>query len=235
MFLPRRRQRRLLLPPGWMALGFLLLLGCLALLTHRRQLLLPNVMQMTIPPLQPSKANSWGVPVYGTIAELNRFRPWHDADFMGTPISDFLATETIKIAIRTINADFSHAGGVRIRFQQQATYGNLVDVLDMMNVENQKKYWFDFRHQPFTLYVITDRRLPFKASSNGGEVFSCGGVFIQHFEKPLPEFTFQQLLNELRQAASTLWQQDWQPSILLLAAISSLSFYRLNCLHRAAR
>lgn len=35
LFLPRRYYRRLLLPLGWVALGFLLLLGCQALLSHR--------------------------------------------------------------------------------------------------------------------------------------------------------------------------------------------------------
>ncbi|MGI4736024.1 MAG: hypothetical protein ACRYG7_12685 [Janthinobacterium lividum] len=51
MFLPRRHYRRLLLPPGWVALGFLLLLGCLALLSHRQQLRLENVLQLTMPRL----------------------------------------------------------------------------------------------------------------------------------------------------------------------------------------
>jgi len=32
MYVPRRHYRRLLLPPGWVALRFLLLLGCQVLL-----------------------------------------------------------------------------------------------------------------------------------------------------------------------------------------------------------
>jgi hypothetical protein len=225
MFLPRRRQRRLLLPPGWVALGFLLLLGCLALLTHERQLRLPNVMQMTMPPLYSSKANSWVVPVYGTVAELNRLRPWHDADFVGAPLNDFVNAEATQIAIRAINADSSHAGGVRIRFQPQATYGNLVDALDVMNIENQKKYWLDIRHQPITLYAVTDKALP--PDSVRQQMFLCG---FRYFEIPTPTEVLS-----LKQLLESLWQHDWRPSVVLLAVVSSLSIYQLSRSRQTAR
>lgn len=88
MFLPRRQYRCLLLPPGWLALGFLLLLGCQALLTHERQLHLSNVMQLTMPPLKPEKSNSCLIEtsVYESVTNLNVLRPWHNADFTGNPI-----------------------------------------------------------------------------------------------------------------------------------------------------
>jgi hypothetical protein len=60
----------------------------------------------------------------------------------------------------------------------------------------------------------------------------CGGVFV---EKLAPKLTFQQLLNELRQKASSLSQQNWRPSMLLLALISSLSICRLGNLRRSSR
>jgi hypothetical protein len=65
-------------------------------------------------------------------------RPWHDAEFIGAPLTDFLVTATIENAVLAINADTSHIGGVRIRFSQQATYANLIKTLDLMNIFNQK-------------------------------------------------------------------------------------------------
>jgi len=52
----RRFRRPLLLPPGWVALGFLLLIGCLLLQAHWRQLRLVNVVQLTMPPLRADTA-----------------------------------------------------------------------------------------------------------------------------------------------------------------------------------
>jgi hypothetical protein len=99
-----------------------------------------------------------------------------------------------------------------------------------MNSLNQKKYWLDIHREPTTLYVITEERLTSKST----EPLLSGCVINQHIEELPPELTFQQLLNELRQAANSLWQHPWRPSALLLLVISSLSIYRLYCLHSAA-
>jgi hypothetical protein len=230
MFLPRRRQRRLLLPPGWVALGLLLLLGCFALLTHERQLQLINVLQLTLPSIKPSSSAPWNDFVYKRPAELNTLRPWHDAEFVGASLHDFMNAEDAEAAIRTINADSSCLGGVRIRFHQGATYGNLVDVLDIMNIENQKKYWLDFRHQPFTLYAITDKQSSVLKIKNSlyDDCMLCNDVFIHAPPGP----TFQQLLFK---KFVLLQQQVWRLPILLLVAISALSFYRLSRVRRAIR
>jgi hypothetical protein len=234
MFLSRRRQRRLLLPPGWVALGFTLLLGCLVLLSHERQMRLPTVMQLTMPPLKPEESTPWltKTPIYRLVATLDLLRLWHDVDFVGAPLNDFANAEIAKTAMRAMITDSSHEGGVRIRFRQQATYANLIKALDLMNVFNQKKYWLDIRHKPITLYAITEKQLPLKEPCDSREIFMCGGVFV---EKLAPKLTFQQLLNELRQKASSLSQQNWRPSMLLLALISSLSICRLGNLRRASR
>jgi hypothetical protein len=226
MFLPRRRQRRLLLPPGWLALGFLLLLGCLALLTHERQLKQPTVIQLTMPPLKPDKSDIWlTAPAYKPVDKLNVLRPWHDTDFVGTPLNDFVNAKATQIAIRAINADSSHAGGVRIRLQQGATYGNLVNALDIMNIENQKKYWLDIRHQPITLYAVTDKALP--PDSVHQQMFVCG---TRDYEIPAPAEVLS-----LKQLVESLWQHAWRPSVLLLAALSNLSIYRLSSFRQPAR
>jgi hypothetical protein len=218
MYLPRRHSRRLLLPPGWVALGLLLLLGCQALLTHWRQMRLPNVMQLQMPPWKPSEGKFWGVPVYGSKAELNNFRPWHDAEFTGAPINDFVNDAFTETAVKAIQADTSQAGGMRIRFGRHATYSNLIKVLDMMNYLNQKRYWLDIRHNPITLYAITNKPLPASAYV---PVFTCGySSYVESYTTPPAEPAFWQKLTDL-------WQRDWRPSALLFAAIISLNCYQV--------
>ena len=218
MYLPRRHSRRLLLPPGWVALGFLLLLGCQALLTHRRQMRLPNVMQLQMLPWKPSKGDTWSVPVYGSKVELNNFRPWRDAEFTGAPINDFANAAFTETAIKAIKADTSQAGGVRIRFGQHAAYSNLIRVLDMMNYLNQKRYWLDIRHNPTTLYAITNKPLPASAYVS---VFVCGTPnYIESYTIPPVEPVFWQRLMDL-------WHRDWRPSAMLFAVIVSLSCYQV--------
>ena len=53
-YLPRRHRRRLLLPPGWVALAGLLLLGCLALRPWQERLKRQVVLELTMPPLNKS-------------------------------------------------------------------------------------------------------------------------------------------------------------------------------------
>ena len=148
MLNPRRVRRRLLLPPGWVALGFLLLLGCQALQPWAGQLKVWNVMQITMLPLQGERS----LPV-----EINKFRNWHDITFNGNQRSDFFNAAATEAAIRKINADSSHDGGVRVRFNSGSTYANLVRVLDIMSYTGQEKYGLDIRYQPATLYAITNR------------------------------------------------------------------------------
>lgn len=128
-------------------------------------------------------------------------------------------------AVKAINVDTAHAGGVRIRFHQQATYNNLIVVLDLMTRLNQKKYWLDTQHNLTTLYAITDEPLP--PDSVHQQEFLCGNSL---YEFPLPTET-----TSLKQLLASLWQQAWRPSALLLAVISVLNFYYLTRPRRLAR
>jgi|GEM_PF-5412373 len=149
--LPHRSYRPLLLPPGWVALGLLLLLGCLALQAHWRQLRLVNVLQITMPPLKADTAILTFYRVNGVkrdtadynpyidagaknaLVKINRMRPWHTVNFGGQPLADFFNAQVIESTILAISADSGRAGGVRIQFRAGATYANLTKVLDIMN------------------------------------------------------------------------------------------------------
>lgn len=224
MLVSRRVRRRLLLPPGWVALGFLLLLGCQALQPWQRQLKQWNVMQITMPALHVDKSASWNKVVYQSPAQLNTFRAWHTIDFDGQGLSDFFSAASTESAIRKIIADTSHVGGVRIRFLPGATYANLVTVLDIMNYTNQKKYWLDIHYQPSTLYAITVLPTHLKSVP----IFLCGtrdNVVCIIPKQP----GFQQLLADFWKTLKSPAGYIWVPVALLLAVTICSSMWRLFC------
>ncbi len=223
MLVPRRVRRRLLLPPGWVALGFLLLLGCQALRPWAGQLKRWNVLQITMPKMKltPEDLKAYGSAYqlpYKTIAELNEARPWHNVEFEGEPLSDFLSAATTESAIRKIITDTSHAGGVRVRFLPGATYANLVRVLDIMLYTDQKKYWLDVHHEPITLYAITLKK-EIAANKLTPVYLGCCtcGPYLSTTAGEAPWWLeFQKL-----------WLKSWQPITLSLALISMLNLWSL--------
>ena len=242
MLVPRRMRRRLLLPPGWVALGFLLLLGCQALQPWAGRLRQWNALQLTMFPLKADTStsyfrflkkypehklkkefNPYVTPLQNVAANtLQKMRPWHNVEFNGNRLADFLSAATTESAIRKIIADTSHAGGVRIRFLPRATYANLVKVLDIMNYTNQKKYFLDIHHQPTTLYAITDEPLP--ADSILRTTWICGGIRIM---PPPTKFTLQQLFSEMKQRLVSLEERNWRIPMLLMVLINSLGLWRI--------
>jgi hypothetical protein len=232
MHVPRRHHRRLLLPPGWVALGLLLLVGCQGLLTHRRQLRLQNVLGLTMPALKQDTAmnrflkyhKDYDLP-YKTLGELDIARNWRTVEYWGMLLTDSDNRVHVKAAIQAINADVAHEGGVRIRLHEHATYADLVEVLDMMNSCGQRKYFLDIHHQPITLYAITDKPLP--VDSIRSLTFSCG-TRCYEYHKPTGGPTFEQLW-------LSCWQQAWRLSMLLFVVLTGLSIYRLAHPRPAAR
>lgn len=116
-----------------------------------------GMLRLTLFPLNPDSAErrQIGIP-YKTLAELDTIRPWHDAEFAGRAVDDFIAFERVIQFVKAIQADTSHEGGVRIRFKRHATFGSLVAALDIMDTLNLHRYWLDIKHEPLTLYVITN-------------------------------------------------------------------------------
>lgn len=218
MLVLRRVRRRLLLPPGWVALGFLLLLGCQALRPWVGQVRLWNVIQITMPALRPDK---WNRIPQQSPWQLNRLRTWHTIEFRGRKSSDSLSAVVIESATQKIIADYRHAGGVRVRFLPGATYANLIRVLDIMNYAGQKKYWLDIHHQPITLYAITEKSLAIAPP----KCLPCDDA-IRSPSTPAAQ-VFQQLLTEFWQRIESLKERVWRQSLLLLLVISSLSLWRL--------
>ena len=230
MIVPRRVRRRLLLPPGWVALGFLLLLGCWQLRFWERQLRQVRVLQLTMPALKPKKSElqlfgrkfekEYKI-MYMSPTQLSAFRNWYDTELKGNEINDFLNAATTESAVRKIIADINHANGVRIRFLPGATYANLVEALTIMNRTDQKKYWLDIRHQPTTLYAITVRQEP---SRNTVAPFYLGCCTCGPY-MPKQNGKLAGLVK-----IKSLWVNPWRPTTSLLVLIGALSL--LPLLHR---
>ncbi|TFZ64674.1 hypothetical protein E4631_19375 [Hymenobacter sp. UV11] len=239
MLISRQVCRRLLLPPGWVALGFLLLLGCQALRPWAGQLKRWNVLQITMPPLkvdtsylsflkkypEPKAVNDFKpyvTPLQTVGASvLQKLRPWHNVEFSGNRLPDFFSAATTESAIRKIIADTNHAGGVRIHFLPGATYANLVKVLDIMNYTNQKKYFLNIHHEPTTFYAITNEPSP----AHSSPLFMGECIRIM---PPLPaKPTLNQLLLDFWQQLETLCERPWRLLILLLFVVAGLSLWQL--------
>ncbi|WP_210518917.1 hypothetical protein [Hymenobacter terricola] len=156
LHLPRRHRRKLLFPPGLLALAGLLWLGCVALSSHPEQLKRHSVMQLTMPPLSSSDI-IWPMPhAYGyahrepqlRYSTLPHLRTWFTVEFGQGPALDNRAAHEIKMALRSLalgSDDLPTSNGLRVVFGAHARYASLVLVLDLMNQHNIRKYFFDAR------------------------------------------------------------------------------------------
>ncbi|MVN74896.1 hypothetical protein GO988_01000 [Hymenobacter sp. HMF4947] len=234
MFVPYRFRRRLLLPPGWLSLGFLLLLGCLELRTQWRQLRLANMVQLTMPALKPdttglasykrfsgSTETPFNTP-YQSVSKLDELRPWRTVEYGGNPLADFFSASTIEASLVAMQADSTYASGLRIRLRASATYKDLVKMLDMMLVANQKRYWLDTRHKPIILYAITNKELPRKRRTYNSINNAWGCCVCVSYVPLAPDEP--NWLTELK----SLQQQIWRPSVLVLVMLIILSLFRLT-------
>ena len=232
--LPRRHRRRLLLPPGLLALAGLLLLGCLALRPWQERLTRRSVLQLTMP-VPPRPANSrpvgnpairWYLP---TVAEATVMRPWHTAYFTGRTNNDVSEQRRIAAMTHAILIDSLNSNGIRVRFAQKARYEQLVFLLNLMEKEGFRKYWIDFYHSPITFYALTDA---YKPITEFNSRILCGGVitfpppppplkpFWVRFDDWITEFwSFHWLL--------PLERPEWRAPLVLLALLFLLSFRRL--------
>lgn len=101
----------------------------------------------------------------------------------------------------------------------------------LMNRENVKRYWLDFKHKSTTLWAFTDVRL---GPGNGGSgAFICGTRYI-----PMPEHSppsaFATYSNELMAGVkhpaslNALIPTPWLAPICLLITIAALGTWRIR-------
>jgi hypothetical protein len=118
-----------------------------------------GMLPLTLQPLHPRSAQRRLLDYpYKMAIEVDAVQRWHNVDYTGAPITDFIAFASVSASIQAIKADTSHRSGVRICFQQRATFNSLVATLDILVTLSQDRYcryWLDIKHEPLTLYAIT--------------------------------------------------------------------------------
>ncbi|NVO84139.1 hypothetical protein [Hymenobacter terrestris] len=223
--LPRRHRRRLLLPPGLLALAWLLWLGCVAL-PQVRGVVPQHVMEVGFPPLH---KNLWGYPVDASLQEIAAFRPWQTLAVTGNLFEDYFSLRNAQAFFRHLEADPNHNRGLQVRIGQEASYSSLIQLLDWCNVYDMKRYWVDIRHEPTTLYTFTSKPDP---NYKGIPDWVCGvsgGYLPPVLHKPFwVQFDdFVTAFWEFGWFASLL-SPDWRNSTLLLLLLGAVSAYRLS-------
>ncbi|MBO2011728.1 hypothetical protein [Hymenobacter negativus] len=236
-YLPRRYRRKLLFPPGLLALAGLLWLGCVAVGSWREQLKPRYAISITTPVRlihhdSQFPTIQFELPNPDSVCESCN---WHNASFTGNPIADKHEQALVVKYVRNIIADTMHAGGIRIRFTPTAHYASLVFILNLMNEKAVKKCWLDITRKPVTYYVITNAykskiikpkttievaTIPMHCLLNNDVIYSQNKPSDIELTKSLAGFWKLKWLRPLR-------QPEWRISVGLLAAMVTLSGWRI--------
>jgi hypothetical protein len=230
MHIPRRHSRRLLLPPGWVALGFLLLLGCQALLAHRQQISVYHKLELAMPIPENMSAKTYHTPYVKAftkpLADIKPATRWSIINLNGRKLHDFVNSALVATAVQGIDADATQAAGVKICFQTGATYSNVIAMLDLVNRLDHPRYWLDVEHQPTAFYAVNSKAVkPIREEGLAPKyVPFCISPVLEKYEPPIPIPTFWQVA---QQDFADLWQQPWRLTAMLIASIAALSIYRL--------
>lgn len=229
---PRRYRRKLLFPPGLLALAGLLWLGCVALRPWQDALKRRSVLQLIVVPLHPSSI--WDGSPLLSLSKINAFRPWRDAILEGNKKTSARLPQRAFITnvVRTMMADSAHAGGVRIHFASSTQYSDFIFVLDLLKRENVKQYWLDNRRGPATFYAFTEVRL--RMGQGGIPELICGCCNSASTPSPVPFWDgFDNMVVSFWQFTwvETLLQQfghpEWRSSLWLLASIAGLRGWKM--------
>ena len=221
---PRRNRRRLLLPPGLLALAWLLWLGCVAV-PQLRGMKRQSVMQITMPPLSQSGNLPWGHPYDASAQELEHFRPWQNFKLTGNLWLDYFDLRSLLQTYRQLHNFPNEENGIRVILGPQATYGHLVQLNDWANQYDFKRYWLDIRHKPTTFYLYTVKH-------STGSINFWNDVVNIDAPPPVRPTSKARILNWLSLISAPvtylpLLAPDWRNSLLLLLLIGGLSAVRV--------
>ncbi len=148
----RRRRHPLLLPPGLLALAGLLRLAGLALRPWQERLTRHSVLQLTMPVLQ---ARHSALAYTFEPEKLPPFYEWYDSYLDGSPSGDARRAQGIAGQAAAMQAAPSRDQRLRVQLGPQATYAEMVFLLNTMSRFDIKKYAFDIQKEPVTFYAFT--------------------------------------------------------------------------------
>ena len=229
LYLPRRHRRKLLLPPGLLALAGLLWLGSMAVGTWREKLMRRSVMELTMPTIHIDRNN----PMYGKHSPLllsphalNRFRVWRDIYFNGQLKNDSINLLKLNRAVVYMQAHATGATGIRVRFSLQAKYANLISTLNSMLKYDVQKYWLDIKHQPTTFYTFTARPVTGKPEF----VDFCGtNATMAHYgPQPMPTYWSVSYMNRFGHWLAARWNPKLKDTTWYTSAVGTGTEYDIS-------
>lgn len=193
LYIPRRHRRKLLLPPGLLALAFLLLVGC-GILRNHPSLRRYSVFQFAMPVYGLCKQkdffyNNELPPFCLSPIELERFRSWQTIEFTGNRMEDSLHFHQAVNSITTLKQDSSSERGIRFILGSEARYGSLVQIMDLLS-SNIGTYWLDTRQQHTILYAYTKEKGPQATANKSARlpIISCGtGALMEADDKRMQQ------------------------------------------------
>jgi hypothetical protein len=220
--LPRRHRRKLLLPPGLLALAGLLWLGCVAVGSWREKLLRRTVIQLSLPP-KPASDTIYSTAYHNGVqtipflySQLYELYHWQRICLNGEAANDSVSALAISEAIKTLRTDTIPNCGIRVELTPKVRYRTLIQLLDVVELNNQGKYLFDIYHGPFTLYVPVDDYSPQVPVE---PVFLCGtNSSIISISLPPAEADRWELL---------LRTVEWRRPLWLLVVMTLLASWRI--------
>ena len=238
---PRRHRRRRLFPPGLLALAGLLWLGCLAVKQHERQWRPKYVLALTMPTVP---IDGVLYPGYGedkensrqsvrTYNQLNTLYSWEIVRLNGRDTHDASAISgVLKSVLRQRNDTIPNCG-ILIHFSSETHYESIVKLINLMNVLNQKKYYFDIHHGLPKLYILVDNYRPIgeKVILLDDVEFVCGyKPLVIRKTPPVPfwvAFDNQVTAFWQLQWLAPFRKPEWRTSLALLGLLAALSGWRM--------
>ncbi|MET4107049.1 hypothetical protein [Hymenobacter sp. UYP22] len=216
--LPHRRYRPLFFPPGLLALAGLLWLGCVAV----PRIVAPtlHVMEVAFPAIHVPASSFGGFP---TPQQVEDFGPWKIITLSSNPWAAYFDMKTIESASLALAEEQAEHRALRVYFNESTSYNTFIELWDMCSRLGIKRYWIDWRKQPFSFNLLgnipPDPNYP---------SFVCG-TSSQYL---MPVKSFSELAEEWFKDVTAI---DWRNTWLLLLLITALSTRKLTRLRVASR
>ncbi|WP_324671556.1 hypothetical protein [Hymenobacter sp. GOD-10R] len=159
MYFPRRYRRKLLFPPGLLALSVLLLLGCMRIAKDQR--FRPQYVLQFSTMLNCDK--NYSILDNGLISrwcytqqELGALRIWRDYSFTSNAFSNWWIIQASQQHLDKLQRFPNSVDGIRFCFGSDAFYGNVIQVLDMLTKQKKDRYIVDNRGKMLTIYAFAE-------------------------------------------------------------------------------
>jgi hypothetical protein len=216
LYLPRRHRRRLLFPPGLLALAGLLWLGCMAV----PKMVGPTqyMKEISFFSLQAPAFPFGGFP---TSQEVEDFGPWKSITLSNSPWAEYFDMKIVESASLSLAEEQAEHRALRVYFNEFTSYNTFIGLCDLCSRLGIKRYWVDWRKHPYSFNLLGN--IP---SDHNYSSFVCG----TSDQSLLPVKSFNELAKEwLMDVAAVNWRNTW----LLLLLLTALSARKLRRQWRA--